>query len=105
VVDSFRFPYFVAKKPIVDDTSNPNNVAVTRDTDVIYSVKRLQPYRGGHFIPRSDTFTTPNAYGFSEQTTPAGAMNPATSQLQGNYLAKWNGVVSSIPVTGPIHHS
>lgn len=99
VVDSFRFPYHVATGTIT--VVDANTTTVTRDNKAIYSVKRRQPYRGGHFIPRADTFSPPNAYGFTEQTFPS--TNATT--LTGNYVARSGGVNTAAPITGPIFHN
>ncbi len=114
VVDSFRFPYFVATGTI--NAVDANNTTVTRDTRAIYSVKRRQPYRGGHFVPRTDNIATPtpspnpdpylnfkpHAFGYTEQTFPSDRGN---NTLQGNYVGKVSGTDTLMPITGPIFHS
>src|SRR5262249_44275724 len=81
VVDSVRLPYFdagytgAAGNP--DDTVTPNG-----PSQAVYSVQRLQPYRGGHAVPfnfaasgttTSTTGPAPkpmNYLGYSEQPAP-----------------------------------
>ena len=60
----------------------------TQASDTAFSAQRLQPYRGGHLVPKATTATTPGtvggisitticpptpayAYGYSEQTAPS----------------------------------
>ncbi len=89
VVDSFRFPYFVDNGTVANPGTNTETVK--QGSNAIYSVRRLQPYRGGHYVPRADLYDmqsydptlsaytanpagtinyAPNPYGFSEQTSP-----------------------------------
>jgi large repetitive protein len=119
VVDSMRFPYFVANGAVT--VVDAQNTTVTPDTSAIYSVKRKQPYRGGHFIPRTDNVATPtsnnltvntniypnpnpNAYGFTEQTAPS-TTGGAPVTLEGNYIGKVSGTNQAMRITGPIFHS
>lgn len=63
VVDSIRFPYFKANAPNINTGSTPNTVS-SPDPHQIWSVQRMQPYRGGQVVPNE-------AYG-----TPTGMSNP-----------------------------
>ena len=100
--------------------TDANNTSVNKGTKAIYSVKRLQPYRGGHFVPRTDNFATPTpvptpnpylngnpyAYGYTEQTIPTTTPpTAAANALEGNYLGKVTGTNTLMQITGPIFHS
>ncbi len=65
VVDSIRFPYMVSDATRTDQMTPAFQQSNTR----LYSVQRMQPYRGAHAV-RNNT-TTPyfpyDAYGYSEQ--------------------------------------
>ena len=86
VVDSFRFPYFESGG--VGTTDPMGNDMVTQGpSDVIYSLQRLQPHRGGQAIPVLPATAPPLQdfhYGFSEQTAPlqipAGPFVPPTGR-------------------------
>ena len=85
VVDSFRFAYLDSGW-----TVTPPNTIVPSALQEIYSLERMQPYRGGHIVPPGTSMTyptVPGAYGYSEQT-----FAPATSGYRGQY-----GGVSSTP--------
>ena len=76
VVDSFRFTYFIDNGTVKKVDTN-NDTVTTRGRKPVYSVRRLQPFRGGHFIPYSETYANaPNPYGYTEQTFPSTAQNP-----------------------------
>jgi len=77
VVDSMRFPFAnggatgtVVRGPGGADT--PNNDTATQGTQSLFSVSRLQPYRGGHHVPKlTATSLDPSpswAWGYSEQS-------------------------------------
>jgi hypothetical protein len=65
VVDSIRFPYMVTDAV----QTSPTTPTITESNTRVYSVQRMQPYRGAHAV-RNNT-TTPyfpyDAYGYSEQ--------------------------------------
>ena len=103
VVDSFRFMFTYSQgrgtynQQTMKDEVNPPNLA---SIDFIYSLQRMQPYRGGHAItplPGDATGAPANyvmtSYGFSEQTFPAG--NTGTG-------ANVFGQYGTLNVTGPI---
>ena len=79
VVDAFRFPFIQSDGTGV--TGTPDRPGMGASVP-IYSMSRYQPYRGGHAVPfataAEPTATPPPpvspmiAYGFSEQTSPAG---------------------------------
>ncbi len=67
VVDSMRFPYMVSDATRTDPMTPAFTVSNTR----LYSVQRMQPYRGAHAV-RNDTATQYfpfDAYGYSEQAS------------------------------------
>ena len=110
VVDSFRFPYFVDNGKYTKDYPQAGDATVkTSDQAVtpMYSTRRYQPYRGGHFVPRSDAFpNTPNPYGFTEQSRPARESTDNDNRIYGLYLQKLNGSYSTpAKITAPIYHS
>jgi large repetitive protein len=85
VVDSMRFPYSEAGGYVTFDTTTGKYKVGKVGTQPLYSVQRLQPYRGGHAVPATTpSATTPflpgDAYGYTEQTAPAPPPTPpATS--------------------------
>jgi hypothetical protein len=108
VVDSFRFPYLQSQGMGYTDAAG-DHVGTTNATtppstanDYIFSLARMQPYRGGHAIPPlapPATGTWPTnyvlpAYGYSEQTD---APVTAASTYAGKY-----GTAQS---TGFVYHS
>ncbi len=102
VVDSMRFPYTEGGGTI----TNPNTPAeqVTVGTRPLYSVGRLQPYRGGHAVPDSHRFTPPYPYGWSEQTT--ADLNSANSpDTRGRYDQQTMAGYITVDITGNIEHS
>jgi len=65
VVDSMRFPYMVTDA----ERTDPMTPTIDQSDTRVYSVQRLQPYRGAHAV-RNDTATPYfpyDAYGYSEQ--------------------------------------
>ncbi|MBI1323879.1 hypothetical protein GC170_11945 [bacterium] len=65
VVDSMRFPYMVSNATRTD----PMTPAFQQSNTRLYSVQRMQPYRGAHAV-RNNTATPYfpyDAYGYSEQ--------------------------------------
>ncbi|MBX6315075.1 MAG: hypothetical protein IRY99_19495, partial [Isosphaeraceae bacterium] len=76
VVDSMRFPYIDGGGRVGSGTPPPN---------VIYSVGRLQPYRGGQLVPGCQNFTPPYPYGFSDQVDTQTSDSASQSNLQGAY--------------------
>ncbi|MDB5349438.1 MAG: hypothetical protein JWN86_685 [Planctomycetota bacterium] len=111
VVDSFRFPYFVDNG--IAKAKDANNDTVTQGTNAIYSTRRLQPYRGGHFVPYSETLTNaPNPYGYSEQTFPTQAQTPPASAdatkaqpLTAVYGMNVQGTITPTQISGNIYHT
>src|SRR5262249_52452459 len=110
VVDAFRFIYTNAtgRAHSVDDGKGGFTVAQDADPsgDFTFSLRRMQPSRGGHAVPTlstgvSGTSVNP-AYGFSEQ-----ASVPSTrSTMQGVYQDKdSNGTVQSKNTTALVYHS
>jgi large repetitive protein len=104
VVDTFRFPYLM-ENGVFSPTGG--GTMTTAPTQPITSLSRLQPYRGGHAVPKdsaagtaSNHYSPWTAYGFSEQASgpPATAATtwtyppptPAT-----NYYAKYGAVAST----------
>ena len=80
VIDSARFPYVEAGG---DGTVNAmGQPQVTQGKQGIWSVQRLQPYRGGQAIPNDATtkpsasFSPATAYGYTEQMDNASGGNP-----------------------------
>jgi hypothetical protein len=97
VVDSFRFPY------TKDNGTADGQGNVTKGTLDLYSLHRLQPYRGGQDVPVIGA-TPPNpagpylhdpVYGLSEQTAP-----PPVGGGR-----KFHGVFNSAQITNDIAHS
>jgi hypothetical protein len=108
VVDSFRFPY-VIDQGWYDSSVSTNEVFKQAGPNAIYSVRRKQPYRGGHFIPYADQFNDltsgkgfPNPYGATEQTEPASTL--VASFLNNVILTTTSGSVTK-QITAPIYHS
>ena len=71
VVDSMRIPYSESggkyTGPDPDDTTKD---LISVGTQALYSVERLQPYRGGQLVPDAPGTAPPvpkNAYGYTEQ--------------------------------------
>ena len=85
VVDSFRFPYIEAGAKI--NTALTGGAIVNRGGNRdLYSVQRLQPYRGGTLIPNPAGATNPSPpmpYGYSEQTGIAKAPIASANNLFG----------------------
>jgi hypothetical protein len=79
VVDSFRFIFNKSLGKVVVDSPDPPEAG----EEYLFSLQRLQPYRGGHAVPALPA-TTPasqvTAYGYSEQTVPAPTPPPATTE-------------------------
>src|SRR6185437_6476960 len=102
VVDAMRFPYTEAGG--TGQTVNGSD-RVTQGSLPLYSVQRLQPYRGGHAVPFDPTAPTASllsAYGYSEQTAPpAGA---AENQPGPNTLITY-GLYGETIITQPIYHT
>jgi hypothetical protein len=103
VVDSFRFPYSEGGGT---GQSLSGQDRVTQGTQPLYSVQRLQPYRGGHAVPIDGAAVNPlppsSSYGYSEQSAPpAGASSndpaPDVSVTYGLYGQK--------TITQPIYHT
>ena len=89
VVDSIRFPFCVSTVTGKTDPNTQQDQAVPSGppTIPIYSVQRLQPYRGGQIVPTVTGHTPPvppSAYGYSEQSvySPVGT---ASGNFQGRY--------------------
>ncbi len=80
VVDSARFPYVESGG---DGQMVNNQPQVTQGKQGIWSVQRLQPYRGGQAVPNDATtkpsaeFSPATAYGYTEQMDNASGGNPA----------------------------
>lgn len=85
VADAMRFPFAAITgqaRTNPESNGDDDEVTVPDNSTRIYSVQRLQPYRGGHLISPTDDgretagpATPPSpidAYGYSEQTTPSG---------------------------------
>ena len=89
VVDSMRFPYMdLGNAKITPSAALGTDTVGTQAPDTAFSAQRLQPYRGGHLVPKATTAITPAtvggtnvtticpptpayAYGYSEQTAPS----------------------------------
>jgi hypothetical protein len=98
VVDSMRFPY--ANGGTVATTS-PDQVT-TQGTQKLFSTARLQPYRGGHHVPRLTAAalnpSPPWAWGYSEQT--------AAPNTSANYLTAYFGNATTSPgIVATVYHS
>jgi len=80
VVDSIRFSYNVGTGT---GTTAGGVDTATPGPEIPFSAARLQPYRGGHFVPRLPSGTVdpspPTAWGYSEQT------NPGTTAVTAKY--------------------
>ncbi len=92
VVDSFRFIFRKSETP---EPKPATSAPVPVVPEYLFSLQRLQPYRGGHAVstapPTTPTTTLP-AYGYSEQTAPAvappttgGPWSPTLTPLYGKY--------------------
>ncbi|WP_422931307.1 hypothetical protein [Singulisphaera sp. PoT] len=109
VVDSFRFILNASKGIAVVDSSG--NESVSRPTnEYLYSLQRLQPYRGGHAVPPLSV-TAPttgyvmSAYGYSEQTEVIPTVPTGSSIYYGQYVLMNGGTATPTQITGPIRHS
>ncbi len=78
VVDAIRFPVVNTIAQGTSVYSPANQTTTFKDagavgTNQVYSVQRLQPYRGGHKVGANGTAPIPpvGAYGYSEQTAPS----------------------------------
>jgi hypothetical protein len=96
VVDSFRFPYTEAGG---DGQTVMGVDTVTRTPDrELYTLQRLQPYRGGQavqVIPATTPTQLDLHYGLSEQTTPG--PNPSGPG--------WHGRYGTVDITQEIRHT
>ncbi len=90
VVDSFRFP-FITNNDKADVSDKNNTSLVQQGTLPLYSVRRLQPYRGAHYVPYADTWSPSRPYGYTEQTVPT--INTSNSTL----VPKFNGTKNGAP--------
>ncbi|MHC5536736.1 hypothetical protein ACYOEI_00500 [Singulisphaera rosea] len=105
VVDSFRFSFNVSSCQGYTDSMGDHVDGSTGES--LYSLERLQPYRGGHAIqPFADASASPTsfptnysipAYGFSEQIVPSyvGSGTAGSS----NFYAQYGTLQSSGKVT------
>lgn len=103
VVDSFRF-IFNASRPSTYTAGGTDSVSPTPVAGDVYSLSRLQPFRGGHAVPPLPTlagaFTPPKnycliPYGYSDQTAPA----------KSGATTSWNGKFGTADATNAIWHS
>jgi hypothetical protein len=109
VVDCFRFVYSTSTGTAytyIDPTQGKiakNGVDPTSNKEAMFSLQRLQPYRGGHAVPPlagvSGKTVVP-AYGYSEQT----AVSSTQSATKGNYTVVAQ-KTTSVPTTAPIYHT
>ncbi len=91
VVDSFRFFYNASAGNVGPDG---NAMPPPAGSEFLYSLQRLQPYRGGHAVPLPTAgpppppgprpIQAPAAYGYSEQAVPARA-SAASVPMFGKY--------------------
>ncbi len=89
VVDAFKFMYvesgFSGKVDPVTGQDTQNKA----QTKGLFSLQRLQPFRGGHAVASATTANTqmipPYAYGYSEQTDPANRTSGSYNLLWGTY--------------------
>lgn len=107
VVDSFRFMFDKSSYTGYRDAMNKPQIATHGATDHLYSLERLQPYRGGHAVPPIPAVAgSPNygipAYGYSEQSKAC----VAGSTFQGQYAID-NSSGTPVPKysTEVIHHT
>ncbi len=89
VVDCFRFIYTTANGTAYTNTTATQGTAKPTN-DVLFSIQRMQPFRGGHAVPplNANAVTTAqvnSAYGYSEQTVRS--KTPGTSYTNGQYVA------------------
>lgn len=95
VVDSFRFPYTDAGYTVKQGNANAPVVVSSAQNppQALYSLERIQPYRGGQAVPYAVSGTPtalapipPTCYGYREQTIPSTsqAIN-GTGSYQGYY--------------------
>jgi large repetitive protein len=106
VVDSIRFPFIEGSARDGDWGPDPANMGEqipisVNNAHIVYSVERLQPYRGGHAVPGDNTAGANGVaydYGFSEQVVPS----QTTSTLRGRYLAQSGAIVN---VTNLVRHT
>lgn len=91
VVDCFRF--MLNASQCIGSAGSPDTVSpdpTTAGADNLYSLERLQPYRGGHAVPlipatgvgTAAQFYCVPSYGYSEQTR---GCNSTTSTLKGQF--------------------
>ena len=124
VVDSMRFPYTFCQTKgqstlvgaaVVD---SPLSGGPATPTNQIFSAERLQPYRGGHHVPRNPPVgptgnapATPlvhpvpaSAWGYSEQTTVSPTQTPtnAATIYGPNPAQTGNGTPSGMKVGGNV---
>ncbi len=124
VVDSFRFIFTksqgIGYQNSGADAVSPNNLNAA-GTDYIFSLERLQPYRGGHAIPplteSTTALSTYTAYAMAapaNTTAPANAATAATSLLPSYGFSEqthacqagteW-GLYNKTQSTGTIYHT
>ncbi len=113
VVDSARVPYIDGSGQGTPTTDAAGNPYVLGNFNAIYSMQRIQPYRGGHAVPLAQPpapAPVPPAnqvdprYGYSEQIV-APTTNSLNSLLtQGIYSINAAGTVK-YPATFPIYHT
>ena len=115
VVDSFRFIFNKSQATISVSSSAPKlpdmvNPVPSVTNDYLYSLQRLQPFRGGHAVkPLSlggvtfpANYCVP-AYGFSEQTVPAQTVaNPTFTGMGGQGANSSMETPMYLQSTGPI---
>jgi hypothetical protein len=102
VVDAMRFPFTEAGG--TGQTLNGSD-RVTQGSLPLYSVQRLQPYRGGHAVPFDPTAPAASllcAYGYSEQTAPPSG---AAENRPGPSTRVAYGLYGDAAITQPIYHT
>ena len=111
VVDSFRFMIDGSKSTVTLDSSGDELVTVA-SPEFLYSLQRLQPFRGGHAVPPlgatpPSNFFVNTSYGFSEQTVPAVLSSPPPTAGFTGMFAKKNssGTLTNTAITNPIRHT
>ncbi len=104
VVDSMRFPYSESGGTVQNPGTTNESVTPTTDKAApfkpLYSVGRRQPYRGGHAVPNSDTYSPPYPYGYDEQVVPSNS-----NKQVGVYLAATSAGNKPLPITSTIEHT
>jgi hypothetical protein len=109
VVDAVRVPMVDGTGSIVMNDPNGNPGAVGT-FNTIYSVQRLQPYRGGHAVPPppGGALATPPKldarYGYTEQIGSPTANSVSGFQTQGIYFINTTGTLKYAS-TYPIYHT